>query len=156
MPWRIACLLTLVIALDRATKLFFMQSAPRGLSLFSSIISITRHRNFGIIANVPVPLLLVLGFTCIALIFLLLLLFQAYRAKHTEECYAIALLIGGAIGNFWDRVQWGFVFDWILLFHISVVNIADICIGVGLFWLLRRKRLFASAASLLDSLFFMP
>ena len=64
--------------------------------------------------------------------------------KHSNEklfCLGLALVLGGAIGNLYDRITLGYVVDF-LNFHISdnywpAFNVADsaICVGVALlFW----------------------
>ena len=61
--------------------------------------------------------------------------------KHTSEklfCLGLALVLGGAIGNLYDRITLGYVVDF-LNFHINnyywpAFNVADsaICVGVAL------------------------
>lgn len=61
--------------------------------------------------------------------------------KHSNEklfCWGLALVLGGAIGNLYDRVTLGYVVDF-LSFHLDdlywpAFNVADsaICVGVGL------------------------
>ena len=61
--------------------------------------------------------------------------------KHTNEklfCAGLALVLGGAVGNLYDRISLGYVVDF-LNFHLSnhywpAFNVADsaICVGVGL------------------------
>jgi signal peptidase II len=61
--------------------------------------------------------------------------------KHRTEklfCVGLALVLGGAIGNLYDRVTLGYVIDF-LNFHYQQMywpafNVADsaICVGVGL------------------------
>jgi signal peptidase II len=53
-------------------------------------------------------------------------------------CFGLALVLGGAIGNLYDRVTLGYVVDF-LSFHLNdlywpAFNVADsaICVGVGL------------------------
>lgn len=74
--------------------------------------------------------------------------YMAMRARSWERP-ALALIMGGAIGNLIDRVRFGAVIDF-LDFHLGVhhwpaFNIADICIcvGVGLYvlmWLIQQHR----------------
>ena len=61
--------------------------------------------------------------------------------KHSNEklfCAGLALVLGGAIGNLYDRITLGYVVDF-LNFHLNnlywpAFNVADsaICVGVGL------------------------
>jgi len=61
--------------------------------------------------------------------------------KHKQEklfCFGLALVLGGAIGNLYDRLTLGYVVDF-LFFHYNTFywpafNVADsaICVGVGL------------------------
>lgn len=70
--------------------------------------------------------------------------------KHAGQrlfCWALALIMGGAIGNVIDRVLYGHVIDF-LDFHLNswghfpAFNVADsaICIGAGLFILDELRR----------------
>ena len=78
----------------------------------------------------------------------LILCYMARRADKYERL-PLAFIIGGALGNWIDRVRFGAVVDF-LDFHIGgyhwpAFNIADIfiCVGVGLYilnWLTARRR----------------
>jgi len=63
-----------------------------------------------------------------------------------QEGYALALILGGAIGNLIDRALYGHVIDFILWYYkdwqYPAFNIADsaICVGVALFVLSMFKR----------------
>ncbi|MEX0941076.1 MAG: signal peptidase II [Pseudomonadales bacterium] len=60
-----------------------------------------------------------------------------YRVRHTEKLLAVALalILGGAIGNLVDRVLNGYVIDFILLhygdWYFPAFNLADSAISVG-------------------------
>lgn len=70
--------------------------------------------------------------------------------KHAGQrmfCWALALILGGAIGNVIDRIAYGHVIDfldfhWRGLGHFPAFNIADsaICIGAALFILDELRR----------------
>ncbi|MBX6396108.1 MAG: signal peptidase II, partial [Alicyclobacillaceae bacterium] len=51
--------------------------------------------------------------------------------------YALALLLGGALGNLWDRVTTGRVVDFIdvRLIHYPIFNVADSFITVAVAWM---------------------
>lgn len=52
---------------------------------------------------------------------------------------AVALILGGAIGNLWDRIYYGYVIDFIDMgfyhWRFPTYNVADLCISLGVFWL---------------------
>jgi len=58
--------------------------------------------------------------------------------KSRLNAAAISMVIGGAIGNVWDRLDYGYVIDFIDFYvndwHWPIFNIADsaICIGVAI------------------------
>jgi signal peptidase II len=64
---------------------------------------------------------------------------RIYRQKgNTQEALALAMILGGALGNLYDRVMLGHVVDFIVLHYQTyewpAFNIADsaICIGAAL------------------------
>lgn len=75
-------------------------------------------------------------FTVVAMIASCAIVYLLHR--HTGEklfCVALALILGGALGNLWDRITLGHVVDF-LDFHVSgyhwpAFNVADSAITVG-------------------------
>jgi signal peptidase II len=77
-------------------------------------------------------------------------LFIVYLLKrHAGQklfCWALALILGGAIGNVIDRIAHGYVIDFLDFYvhgwHWPAFNVADsaICIGAGLFVLDELRR----------------
>jgi signal peptidase II len=59
------------------------------------------------------------------------MLWASVRRNHAVGAAALGVLIGGALGNFVDRLLFGYVFDWILLVGRSALNVADLCILLG-------------------------
>lgn len=61
-------------------------------------------------------------------------------AGNKITCFAISLLLGGALGNLWDRLSLGYVIDFVDFYikdwHWPIFNIADAAICVGAFILL--------------------
>ena len=79
-------------------------------------------------------------FTVIAVVVSVMLIVWIARLEASKllETTALALVLGGALGNLIDRVQLGYVVDFISLHYQSyywpAFNIADsaICVGVGM------------------------
>jgi len=76
-------------------------------------------------------------FSVIALVVSIGITIWIKRLKPTETwlAVALALVLGGAVGNLWDRVTLGYVVDFIDVYyqqsHWPAFNIADSAISVG-------------------------
>ncbi|MFZ2804726.1 MAG: signal peptidase II [Patescibacteria group bacterium] len=121
-----------IIAADRLSKLFAMRLPEPGPFSFSDVLTTTHHQNFGLLADTRVPMFLIYLVTMIVIALVVAAFVMADRKKNARDMLALAIIFGGAVGNLWDRIQWGYVFDWILVFHTSILNVADIAIGFGL------------------------
>ena len=72
-----------------------------------------------------------------------LVAFWLWREKSRDDSTALALILGGALGNIVDRVRYGYVVDFADL-HIGewrpflVFNVADAAITIGVLLLLVR------------------
>lgn len=78
-------------------------------------------------------------FTVVTLIALAVLAYLFYRWRRQPRLlWPLTLILAGAIGNFIDRLQNGYVVDMIELLFINfpVFNVADVCLTVGVAWLL--------------------
>lgn len=131
-----------LVAVDRAAKLAVDGAdldAP--LQLLGSSLQIIRGENrgglFGIVqGSAPILAALSLG-----VIVALLLFHEREGAKKvTPITVAVALLIGGAIGNLIDRVAFGFVLDFVDIgigtLRFWTFNVADMGITFGILLLL--------------------
>jgi len=77
---------------------------------------------------------LLISFSAVAMVMVAVLLWRQARPLTTTGI-ALSLILGGAIGNLWDRVASGRVVDF-LLFYVKhyewpVFNLADSCIVIG-------------------------
>lgn len=126
--------------LDRITKLMILNNTHElPVKVVEDFFTITYVKNpgvaFGWFPDWRLPPI-IMAVTMIVII-------AYYSLKLPEEermtRWALALLVGGAIGNLYDRVIYGFVVDF-FLFHFGsldfpVFNVADIAIDVGVFML---------------------
>lgn len=66
-------------------------------------------------------------------IILILLFYFKRKIKTSLSFYGVHLIIGGAIGNIYDRIKYGYVIDFIdLKFFPAVFNFADFSITCGI------------------------
>lgn len=129
---KIATLTTtiLVVVLDLTTKARWFGHEPRWTG-FAPLLQTIDHHNYGLLFDVPAPTWLIVGVSAAVLVAVLV----SYRRRMVVEpriALAVGLLVGGAVGNGYDRVMFGFVRDWILLFGRSAFNVADVAIGIGI------------------------
>ena len=63
--------------------------------------------------------------------------------QHPNITVATLMILIGALGNLYDRIVYGFTVDYIILFERSAINLSDIVIVTGVFfllWLSRRAK----------------
>ncbi len=123
---------------DRITKMLVVNNShllPQ--TVIDKVFTITYVKNpgvaFGWFPDWRLPPILM------ALTMIIIITYYSLKLPEEERLtrWALALLVGGAIGNLYDRVMYGFVIDF-FLFHfqsldLPVFNIADITIDIGVF-----------------------
>lgn len=140
--------LGLIVALDQLSKNLVVSRFHLGdtMPVLDNILNLTRVHNagaaFGLLASLPPRLrepffFLVPGFT------LAVILFVFYRLRESQHLstYALAMIVGGALGNLADRIRLGFVIDfldfhWNSSWHFPAFNVADSAITLGVAMLL--------------------
>jgi len=135
----------LVVLADRWTKRLVAARIGlyRHVQVIPGFFQITHTENtgaaFSLFADSPSHWKtgVLIAFSAIAMVIVSILLWKQVRAL-TITGIALSLILGGAMGNFWDRVVSGRVVDF-LLFYVKthewpVFNLADsaIVIGAGL------------------------
>jgi signal peptidase II len=132
----------IVVALDRLTKwtiahrLSMHDSIPVIPGFFRIIHTENPGAAFGIFADSPSPwkVALLIVFSIVALVIVSMLLWKNSHVL-TSTGIGLSLILGGAIGNLWDRIVSRQVVDF-LLFYVGryqwpAFNVADSAIVVG-------------------------
>lgn len=136
-------IIILGIFIDRVTKIFAVNKLGGGnsVNIIDNIFSLEYLENqgaaFGVFQGKQI-FLIILTLTIVTA--LIIYLFK-YSSKSIFERAAISLIIGGAIGNLYDRIVYNYVVDFIKFqyfdkYTFPTFNFADICICVGTFLLL--------------------
>jgi signal peptidase II len=131
-----------VVALDRWSKIV----VAKRIRLYSHIqvipgfFRITHTENtgaaFSLFADSPAPwkTSMLIGFSAIALVVVAILLWKN-PPNHVATGIGLSLIMGGALGNLWDRLVRGRVVDFLLVYvkryEWPVFNLADSAIVVG-------------------------
>ena len=135
----------LVFLVDQITKTIVVQgmSTHESIELIPNIFNITYVHNrgavFGLGSNFSSPYLSwMLSILSIVSLGVILFYFLRVRTTNPRLYTGLALVLGGALGNLYDRLKSGYVVDFLDLHwydhHWPFFNVADlsICIGVGL------------------------
>ncbi|MVW80405.1 lipoprotein signal peptidase [Bordetella sp. 02P26C-1] len=129
----------LLIVFDQATKLYFDAAFSYGervnvLPIFDFTLVYNRGAAFSFLASEP-------GwqrwfFTALGLVASVVIVWLLRRNTNQPRfCWALTLILGGALGNVIDRVAYGHVVDFLLFYwndwYYPAFNIADIGITCG-------------------------
>jgi signal peptidase II len=132
----------LVVLVDRWTKRLVAARIAMytHIQIIPGFFRLTHTENtgaaFSLFADSPShwKTVLLIGFSAVAMVVVSILLWRQSR-PFSISGVALSLILGGAVGNLWDRVATGRVVDF-LLFYIHqyqwpVFNLADSAIVVG-------------------------
>jgi signal peptidase II len=136
-----------IIALDRFTKMWVAKHVIEGdgIVIIPHVFRITHVLNggaaFSLFNNAPVErtrwLLTAVSILAAVAVFIAIL---RMGKRFSATTLALALILGGALGNAWDRIQYKMVTDflevYIVHYHWPDFNVADsaiVCGGILLF-----------------------
>jgi signal peptidase II len=143
MRWISFVIAALVVLLDRVSKLWIVAHIPSGqaIVLIPKDFRLTHVLNtgaaFSMFEGSTSPNLvrnLLIGFSIVAVLVVLLLIWKMGKSLSPTSI-ALALILGGAIGNLYDRIRLSYVVDFlevhIVHYHWPDFNVADSAIVVG-------------------------
>lgn len=124
-----------IIALDQLTKLLVVKYMELGQSipLIADVFHLTSHRNmgaaFGILQNQRWLFIII---TTVVVIGIVVSMIRIGK-NQPRVSLALSLVLGGAIGNFIDRILTGQVVDFLdfTLINFPIFNVADMAITIG-------------------------
>lgn len=126
----------LVVIADQALKFYIVSNFQLGESkpIIPHLISFYYLRNNGAAWNIfPGQMIL---FYIISIVAIVVVLYYLLNPKYKSKIFnvGLALVLGGIIGNFMDRLRLHYVVDMIQLdfINFNIFNIADSCITIGI------------------------
>ena len=137
-------LVSLIFLFDRFSKIYviYLDQKLFGVEIFSSNflnfrLIWNRGIAFGLFSFDQVVLYNIL--TILILIIILVIIFMTIKSEGLKK-YSLLMILGGALGNFFDRLIYRSVPDFIDFhvgqFHWFIFNVADIFITVGVFFMI--------------------
>jgi len=143
-------LFTLLLTADQLSKWWIEQQLPFfHQTVIPGCFDLVRAHNFGVAFSLFADwsnewrTTLLLGVT-IGIAFAVSLWWWQERHRPGITSWLLTLILTGAAGNIWDRVQFGYVVDFVdwyvtwngTSYHWPAFNIADACISVSVVLLL--------------------
>ncbi|WP_353096746.1 signal peptidase II [Tissierella praeacuta] len=133
-----------IILLDQISKYAAIKYLKESVShvIIPNYFRLTYVENFGaafgILQNKKIFFIII---TCAVVFFLILFLTKNYYKINIFMRIGLGMLLGGTIGNFIDRIRFGYVVDFFSFrlfnrYEFPVFNIADIAIVLGTFIIL--------------------
>lgn len=148
MPW--LGIATVIVLIDQITKITIIRLFSYGeshpvTSFFNLVLAHNKGAAFSFLAaEAGWQRYLFTGIAIAATVFIIYLLKR--HAGQRLFCWALAMILGGAVGNLIDRVMYGYVVDFLDFYigkwHWPAFNVADMAIvgGAGLFILDELRR----------------
>lgn len=146
MLWVYFVIVAIIIAIDQLTKLWIVRDFElhESVSVIGEFFQITSHRNrgaaFGILQDQRWFFIII---TIIIVIGIIWYMLKMVREGATLLPIALTFVLGGALGNFIDRVRTGevvdfmhftFTFDWFgrqIKYEYAIFNVADMAVVLG-------------------------
>ena len=147
-----------IFFLDRISKIYLINLQASGIDVdfyINSFLNIYLVWNTGIgFGLIPLEANLIYHFITVLIIFVIIALIYFLTKSDGFYSFLISIVIGGSLGNLFDRVYYYAVPDFIDIhignFHWFVFNVADIFITIGiigliLFELTKNKKISENA-----------
>ena len=137
LPWFVAA--AAIVLADRLTKLWMLEAFAPGERLvvtgfFNLVLVFNKGAAFSFLAGASgwqTPVFAAISSIAAVVITVLIL----RNSNNRMLCAALGLILGGALGNLWDRLLWGHVVDFLDFhaagWHWPAFNVADSAISVG-------------------------
>ena len=137
----------LIFISDRLSKIYIINESLKNLDNFilkSTYLNIRLIWNEGIAFGLLSfdDKALYHSLSLLILVIILVIIYMIIKSEGLKK-FSLMLILGGALGNFYDRIAYGAVPDFIDFhvngFHWFIFNIADIFISIGVFALIVQE-----------------
>jgi len=131
------------VILDRFLKFLAVNRYfDEPVNLIGDIFKLNFIQNYNIAFSLPISGIGLNIVISLILVGLLIGLIKLYKKGYLIIAYLVLVIILGAASNLYDRINYGFVIDYLDLKYFTVFNLADVMIVggvIGLGWLMIRN-----------------
>ncbi len=130
--WKRALILAAVFVADRLTKVWAVRwLMPRSSLAVAPFFHLTYVENTGAAFGIGFSKNGFFAALSVVLLGVLFWLQQKWRSRGLWLQLGLLLVTGGALGNLYDRVTYGYVVDFLDFRVWPVFNVADSCVTIG-------------------------
>ena len=122
-----------VALIDRLIKFIALTYLQQEFNILEGILKFSLEKNQGIAFSINIPIIMQIVVFPVLLGVGLYFIYKYFDIKKYSVLIISGLITGAAIGNFIDRVFYGYVIDYISISVFPVFNFADILIVAGIF-----------------------
>lgn len=127
----------ITIIIDQLIKLFIKTNITKDIVIILNLFKITNVINtgaaFSILRNNNTLLIL------ITIIILVLLNYYIKKTNIENDYFELGIILGGIVGNLFDRLLYNGVIDYIEISNFPVFNLADSLIVLGIILLIIKE-----------------
>lgn len=127
----------ITIIIDQLIKLFIKTNITKDIVIIPKIFKITNVINtgaaFSILKNNNTLLIL------ITIVILVLLNYYIKKNNIENDYFELGIILGGIVGNLFDRLLYNGVIDYIEISNFPVFNLADSLIVLGIILLIIKE-----------------
>ena len=125
----------IIVGIDQLTKYLTVQNIPlhETVEVIPSLLSFTYYQNTGAAWSILEGQMIFFYIVTLIVIAVIIYYMQSYGKQDKFFAFSLSLILGGAIGNFIDRLFLQFVVDMIRVEFIDfpIFNVADMSLTVG-------------------------
>lgn len=134
-PFKIGIVSVALLMIDQVLK-WAAASHLRTPIKLTDWASLRYEQNTGIAWSIPIPYPWLIALNVLLLFFLPFLIGKSIDFRLKKSQFFLSLIVGGALGNLYDRLTQGYVIDYVSIGWWPVFNFADACLSLGIFLIL--------------------
>lgn len=131
--FKIGFLALVLFALDQIPKWLAAHYLMQAPFQITSFLTLSYQQNYGLAWSIPIPYNLLIALNTALLILVPVLLAKNLDLRRKTSQILLSFVLGGALGNLFDRLTKGYVVDYVAVGSFPVFNLADALLTIGIF-----------------------
>ncbi len=122
----------LAYIVDRLTKAWANTYLDDPIVLIKGLLEFSRYENHNIVFRFDPGTGVIIGIVLVVMTVVAGLCLREWKRSHVPEVIILVLILVGAFSNLLDRIQFGYVIDFVRIPFWSIFNLSDLYIIFGI------------------------